>query len=76
MGYRGKAPVLTPRDTESVRYMGLNRAGAGACVGLYDSWPAGLYQQTRGSARWALPLFSLFLTMHTGEGDAPPAPPR
>lgn len=75
MGYRGKAPVLTPRDTEGVRYMGLNRAGAGACVGLYDSWPAGLYQQTRGSARWALPLFSLFLTMHTGEGDAPPCTP-
>lgn len=35
-----------------------------------------LLNATRGSARWALPLFSLLLTMHTGEGNAPPAPPR
>lgn len=30
---------------------------------------------TRGCAQWAHPLFSLLLTMHTGEGNAPPAPP-
>ena len=55
--------------------MGLCQAGAGASIGLYDSWSCGLYQQTRGSARWALPLFSLLLTMHTGEGNAPLHPP-
>lgn len=36
-GYRGETPVLSPRGTESVRYMGLNQAGAGASIGLYDS---------------------------------------
>ena len=74
-GYRGETPVLSPRGTESVRYMGLNQAGAGVYIGLYDSWPCGLYQQTRGSARWALPLFSLLLPTQTGEGNAPPCTP-
>lgn len=53
--------------------MGLDQAGAGASIGLYDSWPCGLYQQTRGSARWALPLFVSSEGKRPGERGHPSA---
>lgn len=43
-GYRGKAPVLSPRVCDTVRYMGLYPAGAGAGASPPGWHPVGVYK--------------------------------
>ena len=70
-----EALCWSPRVYDTVRYMGLYQAGAGAYIGLYVSRSAGFCKQTRGSARWALPLFVLSAGQRPGEGAPVRVPP-
>ena len=74
-GYRGKAPVLSPHGAACFRYIGLYPVGAGDSPRPDRPSPGLPLKATRGRALQALPLFSLLLPTHTGEGNAPPAPP-